>query len=95
MANAQPQVPQFPQDSRHRVPSGRLLPVAFGKEKQVNIRMGEEFPATIAAQGKQAEVFWFIKLRGKEPAVKPGNHSIHRLRALAQHGQAIACAIKL
>jgi hypothetical protein len=65
MANAEPQVPEFSQDSRHRVPSGRLLPAAFGKEKQVNIRMWKELPATIAAQGKQAKVLWFIKLRGK------------------------------
>jgi len=57
--------------------------------------MWKELTATIAAQGKQAEVLWFIKLRGKKPAVKPGNHHIHRVRASAQDGQAIACPLKL
>ena len=57
--------------------------------------MWKELPATIAAQGNQAEVLWFIRLRGEKLGVEPGNHYIHRVRASAQDGQAIACPLKL
>jgi hypothetical protein len=48
MANAEPEVPKLSQDGRHGLTPGRLLPAAFGEEKQVNIRMWKKLPATIA-----------------------------------------------
>jgi hypothetical protein len=56
--------------------------------------MWKELPATITAQSNQAEVPRFVKLLGEDLAVKPGNHYIHRVRAPAQHGPAIARPVK-
>jgi hypothetical protein len=94
MANAEPQVPKFPEDGGYGLPPGGLLTAAFGKEKQVNIRMGKELSTAIAAEGNQAEVLWFIRLRGKKLGVKPSNHYIHRVRASAQNGPAIARTVE-
>jgi hypothetical protein len=95
MAHAQAQVPEFSQESRNRLAPGGLRGAVLSKEKEVNIRMWKEFPAAVAAQGKQAEAARFSKLRGEKLAVEPGNNYVHYIRTPGQHGQAITCAVKL
>jgi hypothetical protein len=57
--------------------------------------MWKKLPATIAAEGNQAEVLRFIRLGGEMLGVEPGNHYIHRVRASAQDSPAIARPLKL
>ena len=86
VSNAEPQVPQGSRHRGHGLAKRLRNPAAFGKEKQVDIRIREQFLPSIAADGDQAKITGPGWIWGEQVPVELRDDFVDQRRTLLGRG---------
>ena len=90
VSNAEPQVPQGSRNRSHGLAERLGNPGAFGKEKQVDIRIREQLLPSITADGHQAEITGPGWVWGEQVPVELHDDFVHQSGTLPRRGEAVA-----